>query len=94
MKISDIPNEKMLELAGSHVSHFQNLIRRGQGIRIDECEMYLDIWRSVELKVNRALRDGRALDNLSVEESGEIQDAINCGDYDELLGIEYPEELN
>lgn len=79
-----IPKEKLVELADKHIARFVRLIEAGKAghraVRVDECEGYRDLWTDTK----RRLLAG---EELSPPQLGEIQDAIECGDYDELLGL-------
>lgn len=84
LTLKTIPKEKLVELADKHIAHFGRLIEAGKaghrGVRVDECEGYRDLWTETR---RRLLAD----EELSPPQLGEIQDAIECGDYDELLGL-------
>ncbi len=79
-----IPKEKLVELADKHIAHFGRLIDDSEagrhGIGPSECRVYRDLWADTK----RRLLAG---EELSPPQLGEIWDAIECGDYDELLGL-------
>lgn len=80
-----IPKEKLVELADKHIAHFGRLVVLAEeaghpGIRPSECRVYRDLWADTK----RRLLAG---EELSPPQLGEIRDAIECGDYDELLGL-------
>ncbi len=100
MKPYEIPPMKLLELARAHVRRFTNRIERhkqgARGIRIDECEHYKFLWAALEDKINNAIvsrKHGTEPTKENVDyklddaEYQEIWEAIDSGDYDELLGI-------
>lgn len=83
--MKEIPKEKLVELADKHIARFERLIVLAEeaghpGIRPSECAVYRDLWADAK----RRLLAG---EELSPPQLGEIQDAIECGDYDELLGL-------
>lgn len=82
--MKEIPKEKLVELAHKHLVHFARLIDAGKAgntsVRVEECEVYAELWAD-------AARRLLAGEELTPPQLGEIQDAIECGDYDELLGL-------
>lgn len=80
-----IPKEKLVELADRHIARFERLIVLAEeaghpGIRPSECRDYRDLWTDTK----RRLLAG---EELSPPQLCEIQDAIECGEYDGLLGL-------
>lgn len=73
-------------LAEAHIERFEGRLASHaagrRGVRVDECERYSAIWLGI-----RALATPERWDSasLAADEQGEIQDAINSGDYYELL---------
>jgi hypothetical protein len=50
-------------------------------VNVSECQRYLEIWRGVQTKVLRwAWRD-----QFTAEEKGEIEDALDSGEWDDVL---------
>lgn len=84
---NDIPTEKLVELANRHIARFGGFVEAAKagrpGYRLGECEGYLVLWIDVKTKLL-----GPGVEALSVGQLAEIQDAIECGDYDALLGLE------
>jgi hypothetical protein len=77
--LETITPRQILALADAHIRHYQGMQSVNAtrtGIRLGEVNAYLGIWTSV--------REKRGLE-LSYVEKSEIVDAIDCGDYDELL---------
>lgn len=98
MNARDVPADKLLALANAHVKRFGIMVHNARegarGIRLDECEHYLYIWSDLQQKVNNAIvsrEEGVLIESVRVdldeEEENEVQDAIDCGDYDQLLGL-------
>lgn len=87
----DVSKEKLVELADAHIRLYMSRVdagRRGaRGINLPECEAYLSLWRGTRATL---LAD----EELSARQLDEIQDAIDCGDYDELLGLEPEPDTN
>lgn len=54
-------------------------------MRVSECKEYIRIWTSIEERAKRATNDELALDGVSEEEAAEIFDAVECGDYNDML---------
>lgn len=73
---------QLTALAQLHITRFETLIAQARdgrrGVRIKECENLIAVWRQV-------LANPR-WDDLSLDARNEIIDAIESGDYDELLG--------
>lgn len=69
-------------LAARHVTLYENQVaraRRGdRGFRLDECEKLLATWSDA----GKRLDEGRPLTH---EQVTEIEDALECGDYDLVL---------
>ncbi len=83
--MKEIPKDKLVELADAHIARFGRLVVLAEeenhpGIRTSECRVYLNLWTDAK----RRLLTGQELDP---SQRDEIQDAIECGDYDELLGL-------
>jgi hypothetical protein len=82
MKIEDLTARQIQALAKSHISGFENMIGSDDPtVRLDECRMYLAIWQSVLKKVQTP----DFLSMFSEDERGEIQDALDSGDYEDIL---------
>jgi hypothetical protein len=80
----DLTDKQVLELAKEHVEHFQRMLRwQDKTVRPEECKHYLDIWRGV-LDLWKDHPTGWR-GKLSPEALNEIQDAVESGDYDDLL---------
>jgi hypothetical protein len=88
--VSDFIFEKLNDrqvraLADAHVSRYENLLFKAKqgakGIRADECQVFLGIWRSIAKK----LEQGTWRLRLTRQEINEIKDAIMSGDYDQTL---------
>ncbi len=103
MTPEQVPPIKLLALARAHVAHFRRLIewgKRGErSVRVDECEEYLRIWSVLESRLNDAIaeRPNQTVEPMTLEsvgfkygarERGEVHDAILCGEFDTLLGID------
>jgi hypothetical protein len=84
----------VVALAQSHIRHFRYMIDNADSpglrgtVRIAESHEYLEIWE----RVLRAANTVAALDPASspwtaLDEAGqtEVSDAVDCGDYDELI---------
>jgi hypothetical protein len=86
MKPSEIDRGTMSALADAHVKRFENLIESAKAgsknIRVEECEMYVRIWRGIQTKARSADFD---FNLLAKEEQAEVRDAVTSGSYDELL---------
>lgn len=84
--LSSINDAQIEALAIDHIFRFINMIARARGgtpnIRVDECEMLLQCWRSIYAKVKK-FKNPKS--ELIRQEASEIRDAIDCGDYDVLL---------
>jgi len=69
-------------LAARHVTLYENMVaraRRGdRGFRLEESEKLLAIWSDAAKRID----EGRPL---SSEQVREIEDALECGDYDLVL---------
>lgn len=78
--VKTTPNqvERVAEL---HVRLYTTRVERAkagsQGFNLAECEKYLRIWKSIVAKKGS---------NLNEEEVGEIVDAFESGDYDDIFG--------
>jgi hypothetical protein len=71
--------EKILDLAAAHIVHYRSLIRSGSpNVRLDECGAYLRIWQQV-------IDEKGVWANLNQYARREIRDAIDSGEYDDLL---------
>ncbi len=83
---SSINDAQIEALAIAHVRRFRNMLSRAQqgvrGIREDECRKYLTCWRSIFGKV-KEFKDPKR--KFIRREEFEIRDAIESGDYDDLL---------
>lgn len=79
--------ETQKELATIHVRHYQRMLdlhaAGSRAIRKDETQKYLQIW----LEGFEALDKGEELSPACISE---MEDAVDCGDYDMVLK---PEEL-
>jgi hypothetical protein len=70
-------------VAVSHIKRFSRMIARGgHGIRVDECRMYLAIWQDIYQAVLMGLENAS---QLRPAELCELEDALYCGDYDDLI---------
>lgn len=90
--MSDFTFEKLNDrqvraLADAHTSRYENLLRKAKegakGIRAEECQVFLGIWRSIAKK----LEQGNWRIRLTKQEVNEIRDAIISGDYDQTLRV-------
>jgi len=69
--------ENIVKLADEHIALYERRIASGSRfVRVDECQNYLSIWKSIKAKGGVGL---------SVEEASEVNDAIDSGEYDHLL---------
>ncbi len=67
-------------LADKHIERFTDMINsRNRHVNVQECRAYLVIWHSIKLKLAAGHTD------LSPEERREIREAVESGDYDDLL---------
>lgn len=73
----DLSEENIKRLADIHIRRFSNRIELGNRgepyIRVNECEHYLTIWKSIQEKKY-------SWDSLSEQERNEIEDAIYSGE--------------
>lgn len=89
MKPEDLTPRQLSALADAHVRRFKNLIESARsgmrGVRVGECEHYVEVWTAVQRAAISAMV--RRVDRADLPDDGrdEVQDAIDCGDYDELL---------
>lgn len=75
-------------IAVAHIQRYSNMIRSGgRGVRIDECRTYLAIWQDT-LDTLRQSDDPNWKTRLKERELGELHNAIDCGDYDDLLWVQ------
>lgn len=72
------PNkEQILQIAEKHIVRFTRWLEApSQGVRVEECKTYLKLWQNVKAKGG---------ENLSKAEISELQDALDSGDYDDLI---------
>lgn len=90
LKPEEIPAKTLLELARIHIRRFSNLLHSGSSnVRIGECEHYLSIWGGVKQKAYVADNQNIPMEALDKYELQEINNAIYCGEYDDLLGIKH-----
>jgi hypothetical protein len=79
-----LTQRQLKALAKAHVDHFRYLLSGDTpGTHRGECEHYLTIWEGVYAKATKA-----SMTSLADDEEAEVQDAIDCGDYDTLLARE------
>jgi hypothetical protein len=82
---SSLYRRQLLALAAAHIRHFTRQLTAGNRgddtVRLDETGDYLETWR----RAHRDLEAGKGFAELQPEARTEIQDAIDCGDYDDLL---------
>jgi len=72
--------EQLRKLAKAHIRQYENrLASDSKYVNRDECAAYLALWKDVEANADKALV------GFSKETLMEIQDAIDSGDYDDLL---------
>ncbi len=81
-------NERQVRaLADAHVHMYERRIHQAKsgfaGIRVDECERLLALWKSVQGK----LAEGNWRLRLTAPEINEIRDALISGDYDDMLDV-------
>lgn len=83
MKPDELGTEQVKALAVAHVRRLEFKVT-GSDRRVNhsECERLLVVWRAIRAKVNRSPQ-WRLL--LSDEEKREIQDAVESGEFDDLL---------
>lgn len=79
-------NERQMRaLADAHIRMYENRVRKAKqgfkGIRLDECERFLGIWKSIGSKLGQ----GNWRLRLTRPEVNEIRDALASGDYDVTL---------
>jgi hypothetical protein len=83
MKFDQLSTGQIKALAAAHVRLYEHRLTAGSGhVNHAECERYLGIWKRILVKAIN-LSQWRLM--LSEAERREIQDAIECGDYAELL---------
>ncbi len=72
-------------LADSHTGLYESRLRHAndgtQGVRVEECQRLLAIWRRIAIKVQQ----GNWRLRLETSEINEIKDALASGDYDDML---------
>ena len=89
MKAEDLSTRALLALSASHVVRFEHYIEQaangGRGMRLGECEHYLAIWTGLQKRVLKAMFTKQPKVSLTEDERDEVQDAIDCGDYDDLI---------
>jgi hypothetical protein len=85
--MKEMPKEKLIELADKHIALYagrveqQRVGRPGwKNINVEETAAYLGLWTDAKQRM-------LAGEELTPPQLGEIQDAIESGDYDELLGM-------
>ena len=85
MKVDQLSTEQVKALAVAHVRHYEYRITAGSG-RVDHtrCERMLATWKGVLAKANRSPQWRLAL--LDAERR-EVQDALDSGEYEELLRL-------
>lgn len=86
--IDTITQPQLLALAIAHIHRFSNLIDGAKwrtGVRVDECKRYLALWRGVYVKAVDARVVTITKAKLTRDERNEIDEALECGDYDKLL---------
>ena len=74
-----ITKETVERLIKKHIARYiqmRDSADTDRSIRLDEVGQLLDIWRSIERKLER----GVAVDKLAVEEQWEIKDALEAGE--------------
>jgi hypothetical protein len=85
MRHDKLNDQQLKTLTDAHCRMYENRIRRAnegaRGIRVDECQVLLGIWQSIEGK----LQQGNWRLRLTKDEVAEIQDALDSGEYDALL---------
>lgn len=83
-----LTNDKVLSLAIWHQRHFMKLLAEpaytplGRSVREAECKDYLRIWTIAK---DEAIA-GTPLNLMSEEVQSEVFDAVQSGDFDDLLG--------
>lgn len=77
-----LTDKQVRVLAEKHIEMFEKRIASGAKIvNVSECRRYIEIWRGIQTKVLRwAWRD-----QFTVEERGEIEDALYSGEWDDVL---------
>jgi hypothetical protein len=87
MNPSSLTSAQLIALAQSHIRRYDNLIAAANsghpGIRVDECVEYLRIWTDTL----SSAQEGRVFDSMSGLSKWEVRDAIESGEYDEMLGV-------
>lgn len=74
----NVTPEQIVAVAKKHVTRYERRVEEGlkgnKGVRLGECEAYLDLWRSIVAKAGT---------NLSPTERCEARDAYFCGEFDD-----------
>lgn len=92
MKPEQLTREQIAKLADAHVEHYRSMIDRGKAgdpsIRVVECVALREVWSGVrELAASVDFHPAQ----LNAAMRWEIADAVESGDYDEMLGIDRSE---
>lgn len=83
MKPEELSTEQVKALAVAHVRRFEfKIAGSNRHVNHAECERHLAVWKAVLVKAKRSPQ-WRLL--LSDEEKREIQEAVESGDFEELL---------
>jgi hypothetical protein len=82
LTFESLTDKQVRVLAEKHIERFEKMIASGsRAVNVSECQRYLEIWRGVQTKVLRwAWRD-----QFTAEEKGEIEDALDSGEWDDVL---------
>lgn len=75
--MADITPEQIVKIADKHIAWFQGLIdNKSPHANVIECKAFLSLWQGTKAKGGK---------NLSMEQLGELHDAISSGEYDDIL---------
>jgi hypothetical protein len=85
--------ETIQRIADGHIEMYgKRLESKHPIVRVDETTAYLEIWKSIKAKCAVALGNGQDSVALSNQELGEVVDAIDTGEWDDIMPKETSEQ--
>jgi hypothetical protein len=85
--------ETIKKIADSHIEMYGKRLRSNHRfVNVEETSKYLEIWKSIKLQCENALAAGQTSILLEGIELGEVVDAIDTGDYDDIMPKETTEQ--